>query len=154
MSRPLPTRALAIAGLGLGLYLTCLVPMVQAAAAAPTAPTPKAATEQKAGNLVDKSGTDTSVPGKEYNLTPKTGDSMLQPLVGRFANIIVGLAGSLALLIFVWAGISMVIADGDAKKIDTAKRMMIWTGVGLFVIFASEAIVRLVLGALMKGTVS
>jgi hypothetical protein len=91
---------------------------------------------------------------KSINLPNALGTPYLQVIIGNFTNILVGLAGSLALLIFVWAGISMIIADGDAKKIDTAKRMMIWTGVGLFVIFASEAIVRLVLNALMKGTVS
>jgi hypothetical protein len=154
MARPLPIRLLAAAGLAVSLYLTCPALPAFAAAAAPTAPDQTAATSQKVGGIVDNSGSATSIPGKEYTLTPKTGDAALQPLIGRFANILVGISGSIALLVFVWAGITMIRANGDAKAIDEAKRMMTWTAIGLAVIFLSEALVRFVLGALLQGTVS
>jgi len=147
-------RLPAAVALAASLYLVGLAPLAcQASAAVPAAPASSAAS-QTVGGIVDKSGTDTSIPGKEYYLTPKTGDATIQPLVGRFAQILIGLTGSLALLIFVWAGITMITADGDAKKVDAAKKMMIWTVVGLIVIFSAESLLRLVFNTLLKGTAS
>ena len=82
------------------------------------------------------------------------GTPYLQVIIGNFAKVLVGLSGSVALLVFVWAGITMMSANGDPKKVDTAKRMMVWTAIGLFVIFAGESLVRLVLGTLMSGSSS
>jgi hypothetical protein len=80
------------------------------------------------------------------------GTPYLQVVIGNFARVLVGISGSLALLIFVWAGITMMRANGDAKLIQKAKDMMVWTAIGLLIIFGSEAIVRSVLSALFTGS--
>jgi hypothetical protein len=146
--RALPGLFLATFIFAAGSFLTG----VPEAAAAVIPGTTAGATNQGNSGFVDKSGTDTSMPGQEYVLTPKTSETALQPLIGRIASLLVGISGSLALLVFVWAGITMMRANGDAKLIQKAKDMMVWTAIGLLVIFASEAIIRAVLNALLKGS--
>jgi hypothetical protein len=153
MTRSASVRAAAFAGLALAAWLA-VVPAAAPAVAAAVAPTAPTAAPAADGTITDQSGTDTSAPGKEYVLTPKTTDTAPQALLGNFARVLVGLSGSVALLMFVWAGISMILADGDEKKIAQAKGIMTWTAVGLVVIFSAEALVRFVLGALLQGTVS
>jgi hypothetical protein len=146
----------ALSGLSLAVCLLTTGGLAFGASAA-LAATPAAATDAAPANnsgFIDKSGTDTTAPGSEYALKPKTSETALQPLIGRIASVLVGVSGSIALLIFVWAGITMIRANGDAKLIDQSKKMMVWTVVGLLVIFASEAIIRAVLNVLLKGSVA
>ena len=102
--------------------------------------------------LIDKSGTPGSVPGTTYSLTPKTRSSGATGLLGDAARVMLGLAGTVALAMFVWGGITWMTSGGDPKKVEAGKRIMVWTAVGLAVMFGAEAIIRAVLSALSSGT--
>lgn len=66
----------------------------------------------------------------------------------RVTEIILGLVGSLALLAFIYGGFTMLISEGSAEKVKTAKSIIIGAVVGLVIVFTSYLIVDFVL----KGT--
>jgi hypothetical protein len=69
----------------------------------------------------------------------------LQQLIGRVIKAAMGLIGTIAFAMFVIAGIMMMLGakGGDKNDINKAKGFLIWTIAGMFVIFASYAIVDL-----------
>lgn len=60
-------------------------------------------------------------------------------------NIILSVMGALALLMLVIAGLRYTISQGDATKVADAKRMIVYTLVGLLVIALAATIVNFVL---------
>ena len=61
-------------------------------------------------------------------------------------NVVFIIMGALALLMLVIAGFRYTISQGDANSIAGAKKMMIYTVVGLLVISLAATIVNFVLG--------
>ncbi len=86
-----------------------------------------------AQTLPDPLGTDPNKP-----LTPQT-------LIGRAVRYLFGVAGSLALLNFVIAGIRMMMAQGVPDKVNAAKKSMQYTVIGLVAMFTSYAIIRFII---------
>lgn len=66
----------------------------------------------------------------------------------NIANIILGVVGSLALLMFVYGGIMMLISAGNSDKVSKAKGIIIAAVIGLGIVFASYLIIEFVMGAL------
>lgn len=64
------------------------------------------------------------------------------------SNIILGVVGSLALLIFVYGGIMMVISAGNTEKVSKAKGIIMAAVIGLGIVFISYLIIKFVMGAL------
>ena len=58
-------------------------------------------------------------------------------ILGRFIKIGVGLAGMLALLAFMYGALNWIISHGDPKKIEKGQNLMIWSAIGLFVVFSA-----------------
>lgn len=63
-------------------------------------------------------------------------------------DIILGVVGSLALLMFVYGGIMMLISAGNSDKVSKAKGIIIAAVIGLGIVFASYLIIEFVMGAL------
>jgi len=61
-------------------------------------------------------------------------------------NIILAVMGALAFFMLVVAGFRYTISQGDSTKVADAKRMMIYTIVGLVVIALAATVVNFVLG--------
>jgi hypothetical protein len=61
-------------------------------------------------------------------------------------NIVLAIMGALALLMLVIAGFRYTISGGDANAVAEAKRMIIYTLVGLVVIALAATVVNFVLG--------
>ncbi|MEI6627272.1 MAG: hypothetical protein WCL61_01635 [bacterium] len=57
----------------------------------------------------------------------------------------IGSAGILALIAFVWGSLEWILSQGDEKRITKGKDMMKWAVIGLFVLFASYAIINFIL---------
>lgn len=80
-----------------------------------------------------------------------TGNYTLNDLVQTGINItkiILGTVGSLALLMFVYGGIMMLISSGNSEKVSQAKGIIMAAVIGLVIIFTSYIIVRFVISAL------
>lgn len=68
-------------------------------------------------------------------------------VIGRIINTALGLLGSVALLMFIYGGVTWLTAYGSTEKIQKGKDIMTWAVLGIILVFASFALVRFVLGA-------
>lgn len=78
--------------------------------------------------------------------------SDLTTIIGRIVAALLGLSGALALLVFVWSGIMMMLAAGSPDKIKKAKASLVWATIGLVVIFSAYTLVYTLITALSTGT--
>lgn len=67
-----------------------------------------------------------------------------QIVIGRIIQAILGIVGSLALVMFVYGGFVWMMAAGNNEAIQKGKNVLVWATVGLIVIFSSYALVNMV----------
>lgn len=68
--------------------------------------------------------------------------------IGRLIKGILGLSGSVALLMFIYGGVVYLTAQGENERIQRAKNTLTWATVGLAVIFGSYAFLNYLFKAL------
>ncbi len=73
----------------------------------------------------------------------------ISAILGRLVSTFMGLAGALALLAFVWAGVIYMTA-GDSDRIKQAQSIMKSTGLGLIILIFAYTIARLFFDVLVK----
>jgi hypothetical protein len=71
-----------------------------------------------------------------------------QTVVGGVIKTALGIVGSIALAIFLYGGISWMIAGGNAQKVQKARDTFIWAAIGLTMIFSSYVLVSYIIGIL------
>lgn len=64
--------------------------------------------------------------------------------VGRVISGAMGILGSITLVMFIYSGFLWMTAAGDAGKSEKARDILVWSSLGLLVIFSSYAILRFV----------
>lgn len=64
--------------------------------------------------------------------------------VGRAISGAMGVLGSITLVMFIYSGFLWMTAAGDAGKSEKARDILLWSSLGLLVIFSSYAILRFV----------
>jgi len=64
------------------------------------------------------------------------------------AELILGLSGSIMLLMMIYGGFLMLTSSGSAGQIDKGKKVMIGAVIGIVIVFAAYAAVEFILGAL------
>lgn len=67
------------------------------------------------------------------------------------ADIIVGLSGTAALIMFIWGGIAMLTAYGNPGRFDWGKNILIAAVVGILFVFLAWTFINLTLIALYGG---
>lgn len=79
-----------------------------------------------------------------------TGEADKDPrvFIGRLIKGILGLSGSVALLMFIYGGLVYLTAQGENERIQRAKNTLIWATMGLAVIFGSYAFLTYLFKAL------
>lgn len=87
-------------------------------------------------------------PANPVTLTNPMGTSDPDIIIGKIIGAILGVVGSLALVMFIYGGFTWMTAAGSSEKVKKGKDILIWAVLGLVVIFASYAIVRFVLSGL------
>ncbi len=68
-----------------------------------------------------------------------------QELIGVVINNIMGIIGSIALVMFIAGGLIWLTSGGNATKVKQGKDIIIWAALGLALIFSSYALVRFVI---------
>ncbi len=63
-------------------------------------------------------------------------------LIGNIINTVFGVVGSLALLMFIYGGLTWMTSAGNKEAVDKGKRIITWAAIGLVIIFTSYALVR------------
>ena len=66
-------------------------------------------------------------------------------LIGKGISIVIGVVGSLALVIVVYGGIMWMTAGGNDSKVSKAQKTIMWGVLGLVVVLLSYVIVRTLL---------
>ncbi|HNU81331.1 MAG TPA: pilin [bacterium] len=93
--------------------------------------------------------------GKSDNKTPTSvsitnplaagGIDSFQTLIGRAINSILGVVGSLALVMFVYGGLLWMTSGGSNEQVKKGRDILIWATVGLVIIFSAYGLVRFVI---------
>ena len=81
----------------------------------------------------------------------KSGSCSLNDFVRLFANVsqwILGIVGSLALLMFIYGGLMFIISSGNSEKVTKAKEIIIGAVIGLVIVFTSYMIIQFTMDAL------
>ena len=81
---------------------------------------------------------------------PLKGIDTPQQLIGKVINAILGIVGSLALVMFIYGGLTWMLAAGNSQSVDKGKSILIWATIGLVVIFSSYALVNFVIFTALK----
>lgn len=76
------------------------------------------------------------------------GVTSVNALIGKVINAVLGVVGSLALLMFIYGGLTWMTSSGSADKVKKGKDILVWSILGMAVIFASYGLVNFVLGNL------
>lgn len=81
----------------------------------------------------------------------KTGDYTLNDMVSilpMYANRFLGIAGSLALLAFIYGGVMFLISAGNTERVTKARTIIIGAVIGLIIVFASFMIINFIITGL------
>ena len=79
------------------------------------------------------------------------GDYTLNEMMQVFVNVsewILGIVGSLALLMFIYGGVMFLISGGSAEKVTQAKQIIAGAVIGLVIVFTSYIIITFAAQAL------
>lgn len=85
-------------------------------------------------------------PAAVVSLTNPLGVSTPQQLIGKIISALLGLVGSIALLMFIYGGLVWMTAAGNEKKVTQGTDILMWAAIGLIIIFISYAAVRFLIG--------
>lgn len=92
-----------------------------------------------------------SATGTAGNTPYETGSYSLDDILAiaiSSSRWILGLVGSLALLMFIYGGFTFLISAGSSEKIGEARKILIAAVVGLLIVFASYIIIQFILKSL------
>ncbi|MDO8499851.1 MAG: hypothetical protein Q7S66_04290 [bacterium] len=64
-------------------------------------------------------------------------------LIARVIIYLVAVIGSFALALYVWAGFVYMTAQGNAERLESSKRILVWTTLGVVAILSSGLVVNL-----------
>lgn len=70
--------------------------------------------------------------------------------VGEVIKYVMGILGALALAMFIFGGFTWLTSGGASDKIEKGKKVLVWSVIGLAVIFSSYLLVKLVIDGLTK----
>lgn len=88
---------------------------------------------------------------KTYQLENPIKYDTIEEAVGGVIKIFVGVSGSIALLMFTYGGVMMLISGGNQERVDAGRKAITWASIGLAVIFLSYAVLRLIFTSLGAG---
>lgn len=75
------------------------------------------------------------------------GEGSIRNLVLRIVNFFLGFLGILAVIMVIYGGVTYVTAAGNDESIGSAKKIILYSLVGIIIILLSFAIVNTLLGA-------
>lgn len=108
-----------------------------------------AGTEATVVELVNPIGGTRSNP---RGINEVSNETVIAELVARVIAVMLGLVGSLALLVFVYGGFVWVTSAGNQQRVSTGWHAMIYSAIGLFVVFSAYAILTIVIRTLTGTT--
>lgn len=80
-----------------------------------------------------------------------TGDCELNDfmrVIIQASEMILGIVGSLALLMFIYGGVMFLVSAGNSEKVTQARQIIIGAVIGLVIVFSSYMIIQITMDAL------
>ncbi len=71
-------------------------------------------------------------------------------LIGQIINALLGGVGTLALVMFIYGGLTWMTSSGSQEKVKKGKDIVVWAAIGLVVVFSAYALTRFVLATLVS----
>ncbi len=99
-----------------------------------------------AGSNTSGTGICAGTPAGQLCNPLKTTDQF--ELIGRIIGAILGLVGSLALVMFIYGGIIWMTSGGSADKVKKGREAILWSVIGMAVIFASYGLTQFLLNTI------
>ena len=92
-------------------------------------------------------GDTTDAPGGGADTSPTFLTNPLEEnspeiVIANVINTVFGIVGSLALLMFIYGGLTWMTSAGNKESVDKGKNIIKWAAIGLVIIFSSYALVR------------
>lgn len=66
-------------------------------------------------------------------------------ILGNILRLVLGLVGSVALVVFVFGGLTWMTSAGNTDRVTQGRDTLVWAAIGLIVIFASYTVVAFIL---------
>ncbi len=85
-----------------------------------------------------------SLTGESVTLSNPIGEANPNIIIGKIINAILGIVGSLALLMFIYGGFMWMLAAGNNERVQKGKDILIWATIGLVVIFSAYALIKMI----------
>ena len=82
--------------------------------------------------------------GNRFDLSDQVGLPTPEGLVQKVADVLLILAGILAVIAFIWSGYQFIMSSGDSAKVEKAKKAMISAFIGVVLIIFAYSIIRAV----------
>lgn len=87
-----------------------------------------------------------------YN--PLGTETDVRVIIGRVIKGVLSIIGSIAFLMFIYGGVLWLTSAGNADMVKKGKGVLIWTTLGIGVIFSAYAVTSAVLNAITSGSVT
>lgn len=95
---------------------------------------------------LDGSTTDSGSSGKFTN--PLKGIDSPEAFIGQVLKSLLGLVGSIALVMFIWGGFTWMTSAGNQTKVKEGQEILKWSAIGLIMIFIAYPLVMFILSSL------
>lgn len=82
---------------------------------------------------------------------PEAGKKCVQLVIGNIIKMALGIVGSIALLMVTWGGFLWLTAMGNESRVEKGKETLIWSTLGLVIIFGAYAIASYVIEKLVNA---
>lgn len=86
------------------------------------------------------------------NLPGVTSDTGLPEIVGNIIYALMGIVGTILVVLMIYGGFLWMTAGGDDKKVTEAKTIIKNAVIGLIIVFLSYGIARFVIDAIIKAS--
>lgn len=80
------------------------------------------------------------------------GNQSIRNITASLISVVIGLLGTACVVLVIYAGVTWMTAQGNADKIDTAKKTMANAAIGLVIVLSSYSIVQYFGGELYSAT--
>lgn len=103
----------------------------------------------RAGSL-DRSGGSPGGSGGPVVIDNPLGENDPRVIIGNVIRVVLGIVGSLALIIFIYGGLTWMTSSGNTERIKRGRDTLVWAAIGLMVIFGSYTVVNFVIQSLAR----
>ncbi len=73
-------------------------------------------------------------------------------LAARVINILLGVVGIAALVVFVYGGVQYMFSGGNSQKVQSAKDTIVYATLGIAIILASRSLLQFIMKAVIGAT--